>query len=377
MIYYDKVSKTYPDKSIALDSVSFGVEPKEFITIVGQSGAGKTTLIKMLIAEDYPTEGAIFFESANIHKLSKREMNKLRRRIGTVFQDYRLIPNKTVYENIAFAMEASGKTDSEIASDVPHVLELGASHSKGEPDLLPDEPPNPWQGIGPHGQGGKGMMGGVPYGRPMAMTAEDGRDGLQLDQTTVQIGPYLQTWPCGLVLELTLQGDIVQRARVVRTPYGPTKDTLEDVSGRLRSAAHVLTLLQLDGLAERCRRAAAAPDGHEAVDIAALRAAVRRSGAFAAVQTGLGACRLEGAESDVRSRLHAWLGVGAEQPEGATTESKPRLSGLLTGLEWNEAMLVINSFTPHQLRGMAPREKATDAGGDEPEGKHPAMEHED
>ncbi|MDB5258916.1 MAG: cell division ATP-binding protein FtsE, cell division transport system ATP-binding protein [Candidatus Taylorbacteria bacterium] len=124
MIYYDKVSKIYPDKSVALDGVSFGVEPKEFVTIVGHSGAGKSTLIKLLIAEDRPTEGAIFFESTNIHKLSKKAMSKLRRRIGTVFQDFRLIPNKTAYENIAFAMEASGRTDAEIASDVPHVLDL-------------------------------------------------------------------------------------------------------------------------------------------------------------------------------------------------------------------------------------------------------------
>jgi cell division transport system ATP-binding protein len=129
MIYFDKVSKIYPDESIALDGVSFGIKPNEFVTIVGHSGAGKTTLIKMLIAEDRPSEGAVFFESANIHKLKKGAMNKLRRRIGTVFQDFRLIPNKTAYENIAFAMEASGCTDSEIASDVPHVLELvGLGH---------------------------------------------------------------------------------------------------------------------------------------------------------------------------------------------------------------------------------------------------------
>jgi len=124
MIYYDKVSKIYPDKSIALVDVTFGIEPKEFVTIVGHSGAGKTTLMKLLIAEDRPTSGAVFLESANIGHLNKREMGKLRRRIGTIFQDYRLIPNKTVYENIAFAMEAAGKKDSEIAADVPHVLEL-------------------------------------------------------------------------------------------------------------------------------------------------------------------------------------------------------------------------------------------------------------
>ena len=124
MIYYDKVSKIYPDKSVALENVSFGVEPREFVTVVGHSGAGKTTLVKLLIAEEYPTHGSIFFESSNIRKLNKKQISKLRRRIGTVFQDYRLIPNKTVYENIAFAMEAAGRTDGEVAADVPHVLEL-------------------------------------------------------------------------------------------------------------------------------------------------------------------------------------------------------------------------------------------------------------
>jgi len=124
MIYFDKVTKIYPDESIALDAVSFTVEPKEFVSIVGHSGAGKTTLMKMLIAEDRPTHGSIFLESKNIHRMKKSEMSKLRRRIGTVFQDFRLIPNKTAYENIAFAMEASGKTDKEIKSDVPYVLDL-------------------------------------------------------------------------------------------------------------------------------------------------------------------------------------------------------------------------------------------------------------
>jgi cell division transport system ATP-binding protein len=124
VIYYDKVSKIYPDKSIALDNVSFGIEPKEFVTIVGHSGAGKTTLMKLLIAEDYPTEGTVYLESTDVHGMNKKQKNKLRRRIGTVFQDYRLIHNKTIYENIAFAMEAAGRTDAEIAADVPHVLEL-------------------------------------------------------------------------------------------------------------------------------------------------------------------------------------------------------------------------------------------------------------
>jgi cell division transport system ATP-binding protein len=124
MIYYDKVTKIYPDNSIALDNVSFSVEPREFVTIVGHSGAGKTTLMKLLIAEDCPTSGTVYLESTDIHRLNKKQVNKLRRRIGTVFQDYRLIQNKTIYENIAFAMEAAGRSPAEVAADVPHVLEL-------------------------------------------------------------------------------------------------------------------------------------------------------------------------------------------------------------------------------------------------------------
>lgn len=124
MIHFDKVSKIYADKSVALEDISFSIEPKEFVSIVGHSGAGKTTLIKMLLAEERPSDGTVFFESTDIHSLSKSEMNDFRRKVGVVFQDFRLLPNKNVYENIAFAMEAAGRTDEEIEADVPHVLDL-------------------------------------------------------------------------------------------------------------------------------------------------------------------------------------------------------------------------------------------------------------
>ncbi len=124
MIYYDRVSKIYADSSVALEDVSFSVEPGEFISVVGHSGAGKTTLIKMLLAEERPSQGTVFFESINVHELPLYKMNHLRRKIGTVFQDFRLLPNKTAYENVAFAMEAAGRPEEEIRSDVPHVLEL-------------------------------------------------------------------------------------------------------------------------------------------------------------------------------------------------------------------------------------------------------------
>ncbi len=124
MIHFDNVSKIYADDSVALKDVTFTVMPKEFVSIVGHSGAGKTTLLKMILAEEKPTTGSVFFESVDIHLFKKKQMNSLRRRIGTIFQDFRLLPNKTSYENIAFAMEAAGRTDEEIESDVPHVLDL-------------------------------------------------------------------------------------------------------------------------------------------------------------------------------------------------------------------------------------------------------------
>ncbi|OGG55352.1 cell division ATP-binding protein FtsE [Candidatus Kaiserbacteria bacterium RIFCSPHIGHO2_02_FULL_49_11] len=124
MIYFDRVSKVYNGGAPALQDVTLSIEPGEFVSIVGHSGAGKTTLLKLLLAEDKPSDGSIFFESTNVHNLHKEELNRLRRRIGMVFQDFRLIPQKTAYENIAFAMEAAGRSEEEIAADVPYVLDL-------------------------------------------------------------------------------------------------------------------------------------------------------------------------------------------------------------------------------------------------------------
>lgn len=130
MIYFDKVSKIYDDNSVVLSDITFTVEPKEFVSIVGHSGAGKTTVLKMILVEERPTSGKVFLDSQNLHKLRKSQMNKIRRRIGMIFQDFRLLPNKTAYENIAFAMEVAGRGEEEIATDVPHVLELVDLSSK-------------------------------------------------------------------------------------------------------------------------------------------------------------------------------------------------------------------------------------------------------
>ncbi len=124
MIYFDRVTKKYNGGLPAVEDVTLSIDPGEFVSIVGHSGAGKTTLLKMLFAEIFPTEGSVFFGSREIGDLSEKELLGLRRNIGTIFQDFRLLPTKTVYENIAFAMEVAGKPDEDIQADVPHVLDL-------------------------------------------------------------------------------------------------------------------------------------------------------------------------------------------------------------------------------------------------------------
>ncbi len=124
MIYFDNVSKKYSDDSIALNEVTLSMAPGEFVSIVGHSGAGKTTLLKLLLAEVKPSNGSVYFHSTDIHQLRRSHLTKYRRKIGTIFQDFRLLPNRTTFENIAFAMEAAGRMDEEIEADVPHVLDL-------------------------------------------------------------------------------------------------------------------------------------------------------------------------------------------------------------------------------------------------------------
>jgi cell division transport system ATP-binding protein len=130
MIYFNNVTKKYANDSASLEDINITITQGEFVAIVGHSGAGKTTLAKLILAEESPTDGTVFFESTNIHKLSSKDLTNFRRKVGVVFQDFRLLSNKTVYENIAFAMEAIEKNEHEIAQDVPHVLELVDMTSK-------------------------------------------------------------------------------------------------------------------------------------------------------------------------------------------------------------------------------------------------------
>ncbi len=127
MITFKNVTKIYRNngrESVALEKVSFKIQPNEFVSLVGKSGAGKSTIIRLLIGEEKPTEGRIYFGSFEVEKLKSKELPEFRRHIGVVFQDFRLLEKKNVFENVAFILEVEGYRQQEINELVPQVLEL-------------------------------------------------------------------------------------------------------------------------------------------------------------------------------------------------------------------------------------------------------------
>lgn len=124
MIKFDNVSKLYPDGTAALNGITLTIDAKDFVFLVGSSGAGKTTLIKLLIHEEEPTAGTIFLDSTDITNLKAEDLPELRRKIGVVFQDFKLLDSKTVFENVAVALEVVDRPAEEIKQIVPNVLNM-------------------------------------------------------------------------------------------------------------------------------------------------------------------------------------------------------------------------------------------------------------
>ena len=124
MIKFQNITKTYSNNIIALDDVSFEVDSNEFVCIVGRSGAGKTTLLKLLLGIEKPSKGKIFFNGDEVSSLGSGKLQGIRRKMGVVFQDYKLLPSRTVYENISYVLELMGKNDEEISVEVNQVLEI-------------------------------------------------------------------------------------------------------------------------------------------------------------------------------------------------------------------------------------------------------------
>ena len=130
MIEFTDVTKSYVEGNYALRGVSMQIEDGEFAFLVGPSGSGKSTIIKLITGELRPTSGSVHVNGYSLSRIRKREIPYLRRTVGVVFQDFRLITNKTVYENVAFAMRAIGAREKEIRARVPYILELVGLENK-------------------------------------------------------------------------------------------------------------------------------------------------------------------------------------------------------------------------------------------------------
>lgn len=123
MIKFSNVTKIYPDGTVVLQDVSFEIKEGEFVSVVGKSGAGKTTLVRLILGLETPTSGEVYFKGVNVSEVNASQVQEMRRKIGGIYQDYKLLPKKTVYENVAYIMQVEGKENEEIKNEVPKVLD--------------------------------------------------------------------------------------------------------------------------------------------------------------------------------------------------------------------------------------------------------------
>ncbi|MFZ2299937.1 MAG: cell division ATP-binding protein FtsE [Candidatus Moraniibacteriota bacterium] len=124
MIRFENVTKTFPPDHAVIENVSLSIQPGEFLSIVGSSGAGKSTLLKLIYAEEVPTDGEIYFNERPLSQINRKHLPFFRRNIGTVFQDFKLLPQRTAFENVAYALEVDGKSTADINEEVPEILEI-------------------------------------------------------------------------------------------------------------------------------------------------------------------------------------------------------------------------------------------------------------
>ncbi len=124
MITLNGVTKQYPGGSLALDNIDLHIEKGEFVFVVGQSGAGKSTFVKLILKEENPSKGKVVIDGTDLGQLHRRRVPYLRRKMGVVFQDFRLLPKKTVYENVAYSMEIIGARPKEVRKRVPLILSM-------------------------------------------------------------------------------------------------------------------------------------------------------------------------------------------------------------------------------------------------------------
>ena len=190
MIEFEHVSKTYEthnDENVALDDINIQIEDGEFVFILGHSGAGKSTFLKLIQMEEKPTEGRVIINGQDLTKMKRRKVPYLRRQMGVVFQDFRLIPTMTVYENVAFAMRVTNIPTKKIKSRIPYVLSLVGLEDKM--DRLPDEL-----------SGGEQQM--LAMGRALMANPRI----LLLDEPSMGLSPLLVSEIFDIIQEINKQG---------------------------------------------------------------------------------------------------------------------------------------------------------------------------
>jgi hypothetical protein len=252
-------------------------------------------------------------------------------------------------------LELDAGRDRDVVDSVATVIlersdAVTADPSSSSPDRLPDEEPNEWRGVGPFGQGGQGMMGGTPYGRPMAMTADD-RDGLALDELHLRLGPFLGQLPGGLVADVALQGDVIASIEFMCSPAAPLVNGDRDLtaSRRLLWLSHALDVQGLDAFSVRAarlaRRSNAASDSTVLRDFSSLCRRLRWTGIRSAL-SGVGT--REGVDTWARwtSHLDAIASALGDEPHAVGSPGeKPitasELAAMLTGMTVTDAVSTI------------------------------------
>lgn len=211
MISFKNVTKVYPVDTVVLRDISFEVKDGEFVSIVGRSGAGKTTLVKLIIGLENPTSGDVYFEETNIKEADSDKIQQIRRKIGCVHQDYKLLPKKTVYENVAYVLEVEGRESKEIEREVPKALE--AIGLKEKADNFPDE-----------------LSGGEQQRLAIARALVNRPDVIIADEPTGNLDPYNSYEVISLLQKINQAGKTVILAthdREVINKLGKRVITLE------------------------------------------------------------------------------------------------------------------------------------------------------
>jgi cell division transport system ATP-binding protein len=232
MILFQNVHKSYKKEVPVFKNLSIQIEQGEFVIITGAPGSGKTTFLKLILNEESPTEGDIFYEGIDLDKMSGDSLKKYRRDLGAIFQDFKLLPFKTAYENIAFALEVMGESDAEIKKDTEEVLEIiGLSHRQ-------NHFPNELSG----GEKQKVAIGRALIGRPKVILADEPTGSLD-EETAKEILDVLRAInSLGTTIVMTTHNErLIQYAKGARRLHIKEHGVIHDEQNKIKHSDRIVS----------------------------------------------------------------------------------------------------------------------------------------